>query len=138
MKFFSRKKLAATILSSSLFFVSSQVDAANFFEEVPANDRSYSAVNDLIATGNVPGYNQKIPEGRILSRLEMAMIVDEAMKNSSAFNSQQRNLLNRLNEEYFYDIKKVQLLSKIDKLDEQTLNNLNKPASGGGANFIFY
>ena len=133
MKFFSKKKIAAAVLSSSLFFVSPQADAAaNFFEEVPANDWSYSAVNDLIGTGNVPGYTQKIPQGRILSRLEMAMIVDEAMKNQSAFNSQQRNTLNRLNEEYFYDIKKVQLLSKIDKLDEDTLDNLDKPKRDDG------
>ena len=128
MKFFSKKKIAAAVLSSSLFFVSPQADAAaNFFEEVPANDWSYSAVNELIGTGKVPGYNQKIPQGRILSRLEMAMIVDEAMKNSSAFNNQQRNILNRLNQEYFYDIKKVQLLSKIDRLDEKTLDNIDKP-----------
>ena len=132
MKFFSKKKLAAAVLSTSLFLVSPQVDASNFFEEVPANDWSYSAVNELIGTGNVPGYNQKIPQGRILSRLEMAMIVDEAMKNQSAFNSQQRNMLNRLNQEYFYDIKKVQLLSKIDRLDEDTLDNLDKPQRDSG------
>ena len=128
MKFFTRKKLAAAILSTSLMFAGMNVEAApNFFEEVPADDWSYSAVNELIASGKVPGYDQTIPEGRILSRLEMAMIVDEAMQNSDAFTARQRRTLERLNQEYFYDIKKVQLLSKIDRLDAETIDNLDKP-----------
>ena len=129
MKFFTKKKLAAAILSTSLMFAGMHVEAApNFFEEVPEGDWSYGAVNELIASGKVPGYDQTIPEGRILSRLEMAMIVDEAMQNSDAFTARQRRTLERLNQEYFYDIKKVQLLSKIDRLDDATLDNLDKPS----------
>ena len=128
MKFFTRKKLAAAILSTSLMFASIQVEAApNFFEEVPTNDWSYSAVNELISTGNIPGYNQRIPSGRIMTRMEMAMIVDEAMQNQRAFTPAQRQTIERLSQEYFYDIKKVRMLNKLDRLDEQTIDNINKP-----------
>lgn len=129
MKFFTRKKLAAAVLSTSLMIASIQVEAApNFFEEVPMNDWSYSAVNELISTGNVPGYNQAIPSGRIMTRMEMAMIVDEAMQNQRAFTPSQRQTIERLSQEYFYDIKKVRMLNKLDRLDEQTIDNLNKPS----------
>jgi|GEM_PF-1041897 len=132
MTLFNKKKLAAAILTGALAFGSMQVEAAsNFFADVPSGDWSYSAVNELIATGNVPGYNQQIPSGRIMSRLEMAMIIDEAQKNSSQFSADQRATIERLAKEYFYDIKKVQILNKINMADEKALENLDKPQSSG-------
>jgi len=133
MKFFTKKKLAAALLTGALAFGSLQVEAAtNFFAEVPSDDWSYSAVNELIGTGNVPGYTQPIPSGRIMSRLEMAMIVEEAQKNASSFNADQKAQLDKLAQEYFYDIKKVQLLNRINMADEKTLENLDKPSTGSG------
>ena len=138
MKFFSKKKLAAALLTSALAFGSMQAEAAtNFFAEVPSGDWSYSAVNELINSGNVPNYNQPIPSGRIMSRLEMAMIVEEAQKNASSFNDAQKAQLDKLAQEYFYDIKKVQLLNRINSADEKTLENLGKtPATDDGKAII--
>ena len=48
--------------------------------EVPASDWSYGAVNELISAGMVPDYAVTIPQGRVMSRMEMAMIVDAAMQ----------------------------------------------------------
>lgn len=57
--------------------------------EVPASDWSYGAVNELISAGMVPDYAVTIPQGRVMSRMEMAMIVDAAMQNKSAMNATQ-------------------------------------------------
>lgn len=92
--------------------------------EVPASDWSYGAVNELISAGMVPDYAVTIPQGRVMSRMEMAMIVDAAMQNKSAMNAMQQAELNKLNEAYFYDIKKVRMLSKLDNMNlEQTENS---------------
>ena len=117
-----KKKLLAAALSSAIICVGAHVSASsNFFADVPADDWSYSAVNELISTGKVPGYSEKIPDGRIMSRLEMAMIVDEAQRNLSAFNSDEQSMIERLGKEYFYDVKKVQLLNKLDAADAGAL-----------------
>ncbi len=138
MKFFSKKKLAAALLTGALTFGTMNVEAAsNFFEEVPAGDWSYSAANELIGTGKIPSYTQQIPSNRVLSRMEMAMIVDEAQKNSSSFSASQRQTLDRLAQEYYYDIKKVQLLNKINMADEQALANLDRPAPSGDGEVLF-
>ena len=117
-----KKKILIAALSMAMLCGSVQVSASsNFFADVPADDWSYTAVNELIATGHVSDYTEQIPAGRIMSRLEMAMIVDAAQRNLSAFTSEERAVITRLGKEYFYDIKKVQLLSKLDNLDEKNL-----------------
>lgn len=117
-----KKKLLAAALSSAIMLVAAQTTASsNFFADVPADDWSYTAVNKLIATGHVADYTEPIPQGRIMSRLEMAMIVDAAQQNLSAFTSDEQAVITRLGKEYFYDIKKLQLLNRLDNLDEKAL-----------------
>lgn len=119
-----RKKLLAAVLSGAIFCGTVQASASsNFFADVPADDWSYSAVNELIASGKVNGYTEPIPSGRIMSRLEMAMIIEEAQRNPSAFSDSERALLERLGKEYFYDVKKIQLLNRINVADEQSLES---------------
>jgi len=117
-----RKKILIAALSTAMLCGSVQVSASsNFFADVPADDWSYSAVNELIATGHVADYTEPIPQGRIMSRLEMAMIVDAAQQNLSAFTSDEQAVIARLGKEYFYDVKKIQLLNKLDAADEKSL-----------------
>lgn len=117
-----KRKVLTILLSGALMCgVVPSSASSNFFADVPADDWSYSAVNELIATGKVGGYSEPIPEGRIMSRLEMAMIVDEAQRNLSAFNSEEQSMIERLGKEYFYDVKKVQLLNKLDAADAGAL-----------------
>lgn len=120
-----RKRLAAAVISAALFGSLGQVQASsNFFADVPAESWSYTAVNELIETGKVIGYNQKIPEGRVLSRLEVAMIVDEAQRNIDAFTPDEKLTIEKLRAEYLYDIKKLELISKLDRLDDRALEKL--------------
>ena len=120
-----RKKLAAAVISAALFGSLGQVHASsNFFADVPAESWTYTAVNELLSTGKIADYPTKIPDGRILSRLEMAMIVDEASRNVDALTSEQRSTLDRLRAEYVYDIKKLELISKLDRLDDRALEKL--------------
>ena len=117
-----RKKILIAALSTAMLCGSVQVSASsNFFADVPADDWSYSAVNELIATRHVADYTEPIPQGRIMSRLEMAMIVDAAQQNLSAFTSDEQAVIARLGKEYFYDVKKIQLLNKLDAADEKSL-----------------
>ena len=100
-----------------------------FLAEVPAGDWSYAAANELIAAGVVPEYEMAIPEGRVLSRLEMAMIVEQAAANESAMTDAQRAAAEKLKEAYYYDIKKLALLNRLDTLDE---GKLQAAESGDG------
>lgn len=99
---------------------SAQTEAA-MLDAVPAGDWSYAAVNELVAAGAVPGYEVEIPAGQTLSRIEMAMIVDAA-KGNTALTAEQRATVEQLNKSYYYDIKKVALLNKLDRLDESKLD----------------
>ena len=116
----SKRTLGAAVVSAALALGSSvtgEAAANGFLSEVPVNDWSYGAVNDLISAGVVPDYTLAIPEGRIMSRMEMAMIVDAAMQNQAAMTEAQQAELKKLNEAYYYDIKKARMLAKLDALD---------------------
>ena len=113
-----KKQLAVLGISTALLCGGVQVEAASgFLQEVPLSDWSYEAVNGLISTGHVNDYTETIPQGRIMSRMEMAMVVDDAMQNLKAFTPEEQATLQKLNKEYYYDIKKVHMLSKIDSMD---------------------
>ena len=51
----------------------------------------------------------------------MAMIVDEAQRNLSAFSDSEKAVIERLGKEYFYDVKKIQLLNKLNAADDSSL-----------------
>ena len=114
-----KKELAVLGISTAILCGGVQAEAASFLQEVPVNDWSYEAVNGLIATGHVADYTEAIPQGRIMSRMEMAMVVDDAMQNLSAFSPAEQDTLQKLNKEYYYDIKKVRMLSKLDSVDTE-------------------
>lgn len=115
-----KKKSVATAIVSLMMCASAQA-SPSFFEDVPASDGSYQSLNELIATGKVAGYSEQIPASRVLSRIEMAMIIDAADKNSADFTQEQRDQLEKLKKEYFYDIKKYRLLERLDSIDESKL-----------------
>ena len=97
--------------------------APGFFQDVPLSDWSYGAINELIATGHVSDYSEPIPQDRVMSRMEVAMVVDEAMQNIKEFTPAEQETIKKLNKEYYYDVKKIQLLSKLDSIDlEQDVN----------------
>jgi len=121
-----KKTLVVLGLSTVIFFGGVQAEAApGFFQEVPLSDWSYEAVNGLIATGHVNDYTESIPQDRIMSRMEMAMVVDDAMQNLKAFTPAEQDTIQKLNKEYYYDIKKMHILSKLDNADlEKTTNEI--------------
>ena len=124
-------KIGMAAMSAAVISCGASAEAAGgFLTEVPAGDWSYSAVNELIAAKAVPDYAVTIPQGRVLSRLEMAMIVDSAMKNQANMTDVQQEMLNRLNSEYYYDIKKLTLLNRLDNLDNAQMDKLNDSQGG--------
>ena len=100
-----KKKMLAALVSATILCGSVQVSASsNFFADVPTDDWSYGAVNELIDTGKIEGYTEKIPDGRIMSRIEMAMIIVEAQENISAFSKKDQKIINQLAKEYLEDV----------------------------------
>ncbi len=119
-----KKALTVIGLSTAILCGAVQAEAApGMFENVPLSDWSYEAINGLISTGHVADYSEPIPQGRIMSRMEMSMVVDDAMQNLKAFTPAEQDTIQKLNKEYYYDIKKVRMLSKLDNAD------LDKPLS---------
>lgn len=116
-----KKKALGVAIAGALICGGAQTEAA-MLDAVPAGDWSYAAVNELITAGAVPDYAVAIPEGQTLSRIEMAMIVDAAQSNTQ-LTAEQRASVERLSKSYYYDIKKVALLNKLDRLDESKLDN---------------
>ena len=126
-----KKALAVLGLSTVIFCGGVQAEAApGFFQDVPLSDWSYEAVNGLITTGHVNYYTEPIPQGRIMSRMEMALVVDDAMQNLKAFTPAEQDTIQKLNKEYYYDIKKIQMLSKLDNADLEKAAN-----EGNGTTF---
>lgn len=105
-------------------------EAASFLEEVPVSDWSYQAVNGLIDAGKVPGYAAKIPEGRVMSRLEMAAIVESAEGNQAAMTPTEQQELTKLKNAYDYDIKKLELINRLDGAAEH-LNQQSRTHDDG-------
>lgn len=118
-KMMSKKSLGMAVLSAAFVLTTgvSAEAAPSMMSDVPVDNWSYESVNTLISEGAVPDYTMTIPEGRIMSRMEMAMIVDSAMQNEANMTPNQQAELSKLSTEYYYDIKKVQMLSKIDNMD---------------------
>lgn len=121
----SKKLLGIAAVSAALAFSSNGTGEAapnGFLSEVPVDDWSYGAVNALISAGVVPDYEMAIPQGRVMSRMEMAMIVDAAQANQSAMSEAQQAELKKLQAAYYYDIKKARMLAKLDamNLEEET------------------
>lgn len=126
-----KKALVVLGVSTVIFCGGVQVEAApGFFQDVPLSDWSYEAVNGLIATGHVNDYTEPIPQGRIMSRVEMALVVDDAMQNLKAFTLAEQDTIQKLNKEYYYDIKKIQMLSKLDNVNLEKSSN-----EGNGTTF---
>lgn len=114
-----QRELAILGITTTIFCMGMQAEAAGFLEEVPLADWSYEAVDGLIMTGHVPDYTEVIPQQRIMSRMEMAMIVNAAINNINDFTPEQQDTIQKLKKEYYYDIKKIQILSKVDGLSSE-------------------
>lgn len=113
-----KKKLLAAMLSSWLFIGAAPVSAAES-PDVELGHWSYSAINELIATGKIDGYTAPIPSDYVISRIEIAEIINAAEQNLSAFNKNQRETIQRLDAEYFYYVKKIKLLNRLEAADDK-------------------
>lgn len=127
------KTVLAMGVAAMVFGGAASAEAASngFLAEVPTSDWSYETANSLISAGVVPDYDMAIPQGRVLSRLEMAMIVQQAVSNESAMTAEQKAATEKLKEAYYYDMKKLSLLDKIDTLDNSQMQNIENGGKGG-------
>ena len=128
-KWFSKSKLLPAMLAAAVLVGGAPSALAaesgapqSFMAEVPIGDWSYGALNELITAGKVTGYTQPIPEGYVLSRMEMAAIVQSI--DSAALDGSEAANLTQLEQQYYYDLKKLQLLNNLDKLDNMQLETI--------------
>ena len=57
------------------------------------------------------------------------MVVDDAMQNLKAFAPAEQDTIQKLNKEYYYDIKKIQILSKVDGLSSENAASEGEPST---------
>ncbi|WP_122627934.1 S-layer homology domain-containing protein [Lucifera butyrica] len=99
--------------------------ASSIFSDVPANDWSYAAVNQLAKAGIVEGYGDGTFRGeRLLSRYEMAIIVARAMTKMDQADAQNKALIEKLAAEYDSELKALddKYDSKYNALDKRVDN----------------
>ena len=125
MSSWKRHLLAMAVATSVVGFgMSAEAAQSGFLTEAPAAD--CAQINQLIATGKIDGYDQQIPSGQSISRLELAMIINDAMQNWNAFTPAEQSSLDSLRKKYLYDIKKLELLNRLDKLDNSSLQAIER------------
>lgn len=91
--------------------------ATGLFDEVPLDDWSYQAVNHLISTENLADYKRPLSSQYTVSRMEMALIVNEALENKQKFSMEDQDEIIKLSDEYTTDIKQIQILDKLNQRD---------------------
>ena len=123
------QRIMPLCLGAALCMGNSASAETSFFAEVPAGDWSYGAMNELLADGGIPYHKELIPEGKVLSRFEMAVIINDA-QNSASLTDKQKAALQKLQEAYSSDVRKVELLGQLEKLDKLQGNDAGDAYAG--------
>lgn len=91
--------------------------AAGLFSEVPLDDWSYGAVNQLIEAG-VLNYGNESGVKKGISRYEMAILVAKAAAKENAVSLEQKNVIQKLETEYQDELKDLGVIeNRILKAD---------------------
>ena len=118
------QRIMPLCMGAALCFSGSASAETSFFEQVPAGDWTYGVMNDLLSDGGIIHHQGTIPEGQVLSRFEMAVILKDA-QDSPVLTDKQKEAMAKLQEAYASDIRKVELLGQLERLD-------NLQEAGGG------
>lgn len=79
----------------------------NPFEDVPPGHWAYKAINQLVEAGVVDRYQSKFNGSQILSRYEMAQLVEKAMDHKGKVDGKTQDALNMLANEFADEMKSV-------------------------------
>ncbi len=116
-----KKTFAIFLTLVFLLSISTSVLAANTtaYADVPAGHWAYTAVNELARVGIIDGYGDKTFRGdKLMTRYEMAQIVEKAMENSNKATAVQKALIDKLAIEFAMELNKLD--TRVTKLESKT------------------
>ena len=117
------KKTLVSALTTALVVgaASTTFAAANPFSDVSADHWAYDAVSQLASEGVINGYADSTFKGdATMTRYEMAQIVAKAMSRQDALSAQQKNLLDKLANEFSDEL--ANLGVRVDNLEKKVDN----------------
>ncbi|MDR3589855.1 MAG: S-layer homology domain-containing protein [Negativicutes bacterium] len=114
-----KTKLVPLLLLVFLFVAVSPVMAAPAAVDVPADHWAYTAVKELARIGIIDGYSDGTFRGdKLMTRYEMAQIVEKAMDNSAKASAKQKALIDKLASEFALEINHLD--ARVSKIEAKT------------------
>ena len=118
------KKPHITLLTLTLVLGVTGTAFAGAFADVPANNWSYAAVNQLAKDGIVNGYGDGTFRGdNTITRYEMAIIVAKAIERNEKANAADKLLIDKLKAEYADELSSLGV--RVAKIEDKTKININ-------------
>jgi len=114
-----KTKLVVLLMFVLVLLTSSTVMATPTAVDVPADHWAYAAVNELARVGVVDGYGDGTFRGdKLMTRYEMAQIVEKAMDNSAKATAKQKALIDKLASEFALEINHI--ADRVTKIESKT------------------
>lgn len=116
-----RKGLIVGSLTVFMLSFGSGVSAqsVNPFVDVPRGHWAYNAVEQLVKAGVIDGYKSRFNGSQILSRYEMAQLVEKAMKHKGKVDGKTQDALNTLAAEFAEELKSVdERIAELEKRND--------------------
>ena len=102
------KKKILLLLLVFMFVFASLVSAASVPNDVPRGHWAYPAIRELAQQGLIDGYSEGSFRGdKLMTRYEMAQLVEKAVKNQDKATPIQKGLIDKLNMEFALELNKI-------------------------------
>lgn len=105
-----RKGLILVSLAVMMLSFNSGISAqtVNPFVDVPRDHWAYKAVNQLVKAGLINGYQSKFNGSQVLTRYEMAQLVEKAMNYKGKVDGKTQDALNMLSAEFSPELTSIE------------------------------
>ena len=106
MSYILNKKLLCSLAIAGTMINSTAFASENPFATVPKDYWAYTAVEHLVETGLVDGYNlTDFHDKKVVARYDLAQFVARAMANENRATAEDKVILNKLQQEYSNELK---------------------------------
>lgn len=127
MSYILNKKLLCSLAIAGTMINSTAFASENPFATVPKDYWAYTAVEHLVETGLVDGYNlTDFHDKKVVARYDLAQFVARAMANENRATAEDKVILNKLQQEYSNELKIMMVMPAEPapvKEEPQAINN---------------